>query len=446
MRSLGMMIASLCMLTGVACAQVPTYPTAFYVSPAGLDTNAGTLAAPFKTIAKALTQMGSTATKLTFVRAGLYAPTSTTTNCTSEAVGVTVANVTLSYYPPDGVGSAIIDGGSTSSSTGNQTGICISASGVTVNGLQVQHSKNEHIVTNATNTHILNNIVHDSYNSSNSGSITMFGTVTGSVAEHNYIYNGSNHGFQIGTNNGSGSIANVVINNNFIRNVCQVQDDCGAIYIIDWTTPRSTNISVHDNYVIDAHSATGNNARGLYLDDGTSNVTLKNNIVTGLFGTATTIHGGSSNTFTNNILDLVDDGEDTLFYQTSSVTGGLTMSGNTFTGNIIVDGFSTANQGYTSDVSAGPVGNLLGITNNAYHSYGGGTMTTTGDSNVGSDASPVLVDPLLKCQTYMFQAGTVPPVSFPANNAWQGTPGYWGPIGFTLPRTGTLPSVPTCTH
>ncbi len=47
---------------------------------------------------------------------------------------------TWSYYPPDGYDSAILDGGSTSSSTGIQELITIDgASHVTIDGLQLQH-------------------------------------------------------------------------------------------------------------------------------------------------------------------------------------------------------------------------------------------------------------------------------------------------------------------
>src|SRR5689334_19402688 len=48
-----------------------TVGTVYFVAPNGLDTNAGTMAAPFKTIQKGVT-VGSAAASTVFVRAGTY--------------------------------------------------------------------------------------------------------------------------------------------------------------------------------------------------------------------------------------------------------------------------------------------------------------------------------------------------------------------------------------
>ena len=48
------------------------HASAYYVSPSGSDTNAGTLASPFKTVQRAVTVMETSSVKTTYVRAGQY--------------------------------------------------------------------------------------------------------------------------------------------------------------------------------------------------------------------------------------------------------------------------------------------------------------------------------------------------------------------------------------
>jgi hypothetical protein len=77
-------------------------PAGFYVSPSGLDSNAGTLAAPFLTLGKCQTAMQGSLNKVCYLRAGTY----------SMAAGLTLGYVdqgeTWSYYPPDGLNSATL--------------------------------------------------------------------------------------------------------------------------------------------------------------------------------------------------------------------------------------------------------------------------------------------------------------------------------------------------
>src|SRR5690349_16982261 len=60
----------------------------FFVAPNGNDNNAGTINAPFATLVKAQSAMRSSATKVTFVRAGTYAPSSAGTNCSTAGDGL----------------------------------------------------------------------------------------------------------------------------------------------------------------------------------------------------------------------------------------------------------------------------------------------------------------------------------------------------------------------
>src|ERR1043166_3081729 len=118
---IGTLAVGTLMLSGAACAQ-------FYVGPNGSDNNPGTLSAPFATLPRAQQAMRSSSVKTTYLLAGTYYPVPIDTGG-----GDTVAlrldaddnGETWSYNPPDGIGSAIIDGGSTSASTGIKRGIYI---------------------------------------------------------------------------------------------------------------------------------------------------------------------------------------------------------------------------------------------------------------------------------------------------------------------------------
>jgi hypothetical protein len=104
-----------------------TLVPAFYVSPSGNDSAPGTLAQPFLTLQKAQSAMqGSASIKTTYLRAGTYAlsASTATSNCdggmgsTAIDLGSADSGETWSYYPPDGFGTAVLDGGSTSATTG----------------------------------------------------------------------------------------------------------------------------------------------------------------------------------------------------------------------------------------------------------------------------------------------------------------------------------------
>ncbi|UEG49392.1 DUF1565 domain-containing protein [Ferruginibacter lapsinanis] len=73
------------------------YSTTYYVSTTGNDANAGTLAAPYLTLAKAISK-AIVAGDTIFVRSGTY-PTSATVSITKT--GTAAKHIVLSVYPPD---------------------------------------------------------------------------------------------------------------------------------------------------------------------------------------------------------------------------------------------------------------------------------------------------------------------------------------------------------
>ena len=122
----------------VAATAKLVLPAGIFVAPSGSDTTGdGSLSKPFATLAKAQATMRRGGPQITYIRGGYYALPAVTQNRISYGLHLTSADngQTWSYYPPDGYDSAILDGGSTSSSTGIQELITIDgASHVTING------------------------------------------------------------------------------------------------------------------------------------------------------------------------------------------------------------------------------------------------------------------------------------------------------------------------
>jgi len=419
---------------------------AFYVSTTGNDSNAGTLASPFLTLHQCKVSMEASGTKKTcYVRGGSYAPAAAdasicngTTTC---AVGMSSAagdnNLTFSYYPPDGYDSADITGGATSDSTGLYDIFFVgNTTGVTINGLNLHHFRYAGISSGGGNhtLTVTNNIVSNGFCVVNSGNCTStqneaaiqcYGC-TGATITNNVVHDMASFG--IAFTNANGDLNNLDIENNVVYQTCVSLQDCGAIYVDDLaqtsTNKRIKNNYVHDGAVFDA--AISGWGAAIYMDDCDSNNTVTGNVLTGKNGgNNIMIHGGSHNVVSGNLIDLATLGMPILREQSSSCS---TVTGNSFKNNIVIS--NGAAGGYT-----GTSGTVT-VANNAYHNYGSGTLSTSGDS------SPVSEDPSLTCWAYTLGAGSLaatPPVTF------SGIPGVWGYPGFTLPHTGTVPSSPhTC--
>ena len=433
----------------VPFCQATISPNAFYVSTTGNDSNAGTLAAPFATLHQCKTAMEGSGTKKTcYIRGGSYAPAAAdasicngTTTCAVGMSSTSDNNLTFSYYPPDSVNSADITGGSTASGNGLWDIFWFgNTTGVTINGLKLHNFQYSGIdsgggahTATITNNEIYNGTcvygVGACASNAMPSAIKCFGCVTSSVT-HNYVHDMASFG--IGFSNVNGDISNLSIDRNYLQNICTGLRDCGAIYIID-AAATSTGVQVTHNYVRDGctnsgcAAGTGGWGAGIYFDDCTGHMTATGNIVSGSSGSNNLmIHGGVSDVFSSNLIDFGTNNNPILREQTSGTCAG--GGGDSFQHNIII--------------SNGPAGGYNGtsgtvtVANNAYHNYGSGTLSTSGD------ASPVSEDPKLSCWSYVID-GTSPvfnsPVSF--TDLTRG----WGPPGFVVPQTGTVPASPhTC--
>ena len=431
-------------------------PAGLYVAPSGSDTTGnGSISRPFATLGKAQTTMRLGGPQTTYIRGGFYSLPAVTQNGVSYGLYLTAADnsQTWSYYPPDGYNSAILDGGSTSSGTGIKELIMIDgASNVTVNGLQLQHFRwtgigihggarfHELFPTStgvADNNSVTNNIVHDG--SYDTGPVGGYGggafygerNIRNTTVANNVIYNIATSGIQAEAGDGGsgGNLSSLRIANNVVLSTCLLVRDCGSLYVQDINATGS-NIRVINNFVRDSGTLNAK-ARSIYLDDGVSGAIVSNNISTGVFNFAFTIHRGSNNSIVSNIVDLgPSNNREILLYQGDGVSR---MIGNVVRNNLIV---SAGAGGWYE-------GKLFGaqptITTNVYHHYAGTPIYTRGLGGLKGDASPVSVDPQLSCWTYVLAGGSPvysPTVSFIP------LPRKWGPPGYNVPKAGTPPSPP----
>ncbi len=447
----------------------PTAP-AFYVATDGDDSNLGTsVNQAFATLAKAQQAMqASSSIKTTYLRAGTYQPAVTGGNCvwgnsagSSIGLGAADDGETWSYYPPDGYGTAILDGQSTVGESGggggNGTGCAFGASGatnVTIVGLQFERYLFGAVWGYQTsNFTFADNVVHDTTACSFASAAVILTASPGSVIRNNYLYNLAYIGLAIDDTSSAGdSMSNTTVANNVIINGCtwpvvsnggndQNGGDCAGIYIWSKVPSVSTNIQVTNNYVEDLSVSSGGkgdwgsgNCIGIYMDDGADDVTVSGNVVTGIKSSCFLIHGGHDNIIEANLCDLSASGpQEIVFYQND---GFGPMTGNVFQDNVVVAGSTSSGAGFLGSNSPP---NPLTIKNNAYFNYVGSSVNSNGPGNAGNDSNPTYENPNVSCWAAGLASGSPvfgAPVNFP------GIKGGFGPPGFALPQTGTPPSWP----
>jgi hypothetical protein len=470
-------------------ASKPRTAPGYYVAANGSDNNTGTSTAPFSTLGRCQSAMRSSSTRKTcYIGAGMYHLRNAGAGCSADSNALNLTSLdegeTWSYNPADGYDTAILDGGSSASGTGLDNGICIVASNVTIDGLQLQHFQSSFIRTLRTSTTITNNIVHDSYNQPFVAAIMLDAITQGSHVTHNVVYNVASNGISAHSCNGgyggcSQGISNDVVEYNVVYNYCYDDYDCGAIEFQDYDTPRSTNVLAAYNYVRDGdligpggpvNDGGGiGGGRALYLDDGTSNVTLQGNIVTGKNDFCVQIHGGSNDIYKNNICDLQppaanqnigNTGMSILYFQNSSEGNG--MTNDHLYNNIVIGSDPKGGYGYDGD---GTAPTSPEVSNSAYRNYVSGPTGSCFSGGInycgtaGRDITPQSVNTLFNaCPTdgadsWSFELNPTStalrsPVSFPQPSndrsvAW-GRPGFWGPPGYVIPHTGNPPSYNPC--
>ncbi len=457
---------------------------AFYVATSGSDSNPGTLAAPFATLGKCQNAMQNSGTiKTCYIRAGTYHPTASGGGCVSH-LGVGAVNLTpsdngetWSYYPGDGYNTAIIDGGSSLGCAFYIGG----ASNITINGIQMQNFLENGVgaVDAGPGILITNNIIHDITEPSSgcNGCDTYLAAVQfecfgpsphwgGYTISHNYIYNIGQMATRVDNGNGTAQQCvtqnneQIIIANNYVRNVCATNGDCGAFYaesvqaLSSWPTLVQYNYArdVDPNHVPDPVTGTAYGANMIYQDGYMNNQQIIGNVLVtpGSYscwhadGSANTVAHGNicdENTGAGTYHSIVNYNLGTAPHITDNQTG------NEFSHNLVImNSNSSTGPGYNSD---GPPLSPLTVTNNGYKNYGSAgalTHTCSGDCspNANSDAVPTdVADPKITCWNVTIDPTSTifnAPISFPALPTGWGTAGFWGPPGFTIPHTGTVPS------
>jgi parallel beta-helix repeat protein len=389
---------------------------AFYVSPNGNDSNAGTLAAPFATLARAQQAMEGSSIKTTYVEGGTYNLSNTLTLTSADN------GETWQYYAPDGVDSAIIDGGGTLYNI-----VDVFAQNVTIDGLQFQHATNSGVELDGpnhnggyvSNNNTVENCVFANFTNVDGAPIAIWGA-TNTKVYNNLIYNVTSKAIGVETWAGDNS-SGTDIENNVIINAVTNNTDNGAIYLQDLTGGNTTDVTIKNNF-IDGYGSAANFDKAIYLDDGASNTTITGNIIEGSGEYAIQYHGGDNNVVSGNIIDLGSSGNQYVaIYQSDGLTN---MSGNTFTGNIILNSGSSVEPAWY-DLTGGATPPT--VANNVYYNSSGGPTSDSG-GNI-TDSSPVYENPEISGSTYAIAAGS--PV-FSGSVNFPTITGGWGPPGYNI--------------
>jgi hypothetical protein len=420
--------------------------------------------------------------KVVYVRAGTYANTALTLTAADNGE-------TWSYYPSDGYDSAILDGGSTSVTTGGTPFLIRGASNVTINGLTIQNflpwgigiftgngetvSPSSVDVGAANNITIKNNVFNNGYVNEggnvnwSGGAVHAIGQVSNLTIDHNVATNQYGSCFRVQSDvdeaHPNDSISGLIISNNACLVSNMATADNGAIYTQDLVStqiaggPSSVNITIFNNFVRDYQTTTALRTShspafdaAIYLDQGSANVTVAGNIiantayplaVSGTNNTTAAFYSSYPHNveWVGNIVDLGTAGiiQPFMFALNQSEFGDL------ITQNILIGNWSGAQTsegsgygGYSYPTTCCAVYGFPSVTNNLYYNYGGGAISTTGEEF--SDSAPVTgVDPLISGTTYNL-ATTSP--AYTNAVAFPGIVGGWGPPGYVIPSTGTAPS------
>ena len=442
----------------------------YYIAANGNDSWSGKLAepnksntdGPFATLENARDAMRASSVKTAFVRAGVY------TRFKNFTLTVEDNGETWSYYSPDGVNTAILDGGDTL----RGPMILCTGSNITINGIRVQHFWDYGIriigssSAPATGNTVMNcDVGYNNFISWETAAISGYKWIPHLTIKNNYVHHTTSQGIDVHDNWGgrgeTGDVDHLLIENNVVLWAVQKRADGGGIYIELNGGFLATDIKVRNNFVRDIGTSVIWEAHDIYLDEGTNHAVVTGNVCGPMpFNVGITSnppshaesifcinHGkvrANNNIITGNMVDLGASRVTSIaIWQDSAAYG---SDNNIFTNNIIISRF-TGNQktrsqseltgySYFQDRGTGPKSNL-NISNNIYHNYGGGQERT--DGNGVSDTNPIHTDPLICDWIYNIDKDS-PAFKSPVN--FTPIAGGWGPPGFVIPHYGTPPSCP----
>jgi hypothetical protein len=418
----------------VATPSVPIQP-AYYVANGGSDTNPGTISQPFATLVKAQTAMRDRSTKVTYIRAGRYPLTR------PIALSAADSGETWTYYPPDGWNCAVLDGGSTSPTTGTSIFTLDGASNVNITGLTLQNFRNWGIGVHggaawsdwgfpsaappATNINIVGNMLRNEFtnwpntgkpaaNNGWIGAIYAVNHVDNLTVADNVVINTYSGGIWSWQQTDGDTQNNLRITGNVLLKTCQQITDCGAIYHQDeWQ--GGSGITIANNFIRD-YSCIANTVApanpafsvGIYFDSGSAGAVISGNIIgasdftcilaqAGGTGTPTAFFeaGPRFNKFVGNIIDLGTTGREIndIVSEFHGFGGNKRFTSTMISQNIYIGKWSgVQNSSWRNFIDATtllahavspntkylPADAWPTVTNNLYFNYGAGSLQTAG--------------------------------------------------------------------
>jgi outer membrane biosynthesis protein TonB len=312
----------------------PTAPSgllspAWFVSPSGNDSNAGTISAPFLTLPRAQAAMETSTTKTTYARGGTYNMT---------------ASVNLNFSPVDDSGQSwLAYPGETpvlNNSGGLKAAFLISPTSgyvknvtirwMTINGFQTG------IDAQAASGLVLddNTITNTTSQDTNHAGIYLHWNLSDSDISYNSVVGNTGPGIAVASGGTTEINSGLMISHNLVQNVDQGISDSGAIYIMD-RGHLSLNQQIVSNKIINFGNAPGGGTKGIYLDDQTSNVVVQFNQISGQGQYGLQVHGGDHNVFENNFWNL-SQAQKLALYQADESIASYGMAGNQFVNNTVV--------------------------------------------------------------------------------------------------------------
>ena len=364
--------------TGYCCSGSPsTYVCgpAFFVSPAGSDSNDGTSpTTPFKTLARAQAAMrASSSVKTVYLMAGSYDVTETL-----QLAGADSGESWLGY-PGE---TPVLEGNNSS-----QRAIDIGGDDITIRWLVIQNFTQIGIaaanVSNVTiDSNTIKNITSTAWGQS---SIEIAGTFANGRITHNLVRGSGYCGIE-GNAFAGDDISNVLIDSNAVYDTMLTVSDGGAIYFMD--RGHSGAPMTISNNVIGGYGNLSNGSRAIYLDDMISNVTVENNIAYGSGEWTVMFHGGDRNVFRNNIFD-ISQAAYVGIYQDCPSSGDFGMNNNEFTCNIVYSSAPPPYELWDYYTSGSAPIALPNVHDNVYW----GTNGALPNHGTIVDSSPIQADP-----------------------------------------------------
>ena len=426
----------------ISFTATPSSPVnAFIVSaatnnPPGNDANPCSLAAPCLTIPAAINAVANSPTIKTInVRAGTY-PLASQINIS----GAALAGLTISAYLPDGYCSAKIDGGSTADGNGLFELFEVQTPNVTFNGLQFQRYQQAAVksvganhggATNAENTTVLNPCTTLAFsNGTNGGPFSTWGA-TGFTVKNAVCWNIESHCTSAFITQLGDDWSGYDVENIYVANSVTTNPDMGPIYMWDGVDVVSRTCTIKNN-LINTFGKSGNQNKGIYLDDRVSGCAVSYNILVGASadGLYEAYHGGINNVETCNIFDLGNTGNQfrTGLYQDD---GSSNMSGNQYVNNLIISYGQSFVAPAWFNLITGSESPLL-HQNNIFFNFDSGPTPLSGGLGI-TDTGSTTTNPLFSATDWTYklasnspflsacpQRASLPPVGYP---------------GFVIPQT-----------